>query len=438
MLKNSVATTGLSGAAPDQVAPRTAHWARRIVHAALARMRVGRLTIVDGDERTFGGTADGLATRIEVRHPRLYRDVLTNGVLGSAEAYIADAWRCTDLTSALRVFLQNESAMTELDARLGWLTRGLRRFGYWLHRNTRSGSKRNILAHYDLGNDFYRLWLDDSMTYSSGIYGTPNATLAEAQIEKYDQLCRKLDLQPSDHLLEIGTGWGGMALHAARHYGCRVTTTTISDKQHEWAVARVREAGLEDRITLLITDYRDLTGKFDKLVSIEMIEAVGWQYYDTYFAKCATLLKPSGRMAIQAITIADRYYEAAKREVDFIKKYVFPGSCIPSANAMYASAARCTDLTPIHSEDFAEDYAETLREWRTRFFAKLDEVRALGFGEDFIRMWEFYLCYCEAGFRERTIGVGQFVFSKPLDRPASRLRDISSHGRPESHTSLRS
>jgi cyclopropane-fatty-acyl-phospholipid synthase len=251
------------------------------------------------------------------------------------------------------------------------------------------------------------------MTYSCGIFERPDSTLTEASIEKLDRICRKLDLQPSDQLLEIGTGWGSFALHAAKHYGCRVTTTTISAQQFELAQQRIHAAGLEDRITLLSRDYRDLEGQFDKLVSIEMIEAIGWQYYPTFFRKCASLLKPDGAAVIQAITMADRYYEHAKRDVDYIKRYIFPGSCIPSIGAMTGAMARHADLTLAGLEDITSHYATTLEQWRMRFREQLPAVRELGFTEAFVRMWEFYLCYCEAGFRERSIGTVQMMLVKP-------------------------
>jgi len=290
---------------------------------------------------------------------------------------------------------------------------------HWMARNTRGGSSRNIQAHYDLGNDFFQLFLDPTMMYSSGIFEHLQMTLEEASIAKLERICRKLDLKPGDRVIEIGTGWGGFAMHAARHYGCHVTTTTISPSQHAMARERIAAAGLSEQIDLLLTDYRDLGtrgGQYDKLVSIEMIEAVGHHYYDTYFRQCSELLKPEGAMLLQAITIADQQYEVAKNSVDFIQRYIFPGSCIPSVTAISDSLARVTDLRLTHLEDIGPHYATTLRLWHDNFDAQLDAVRALGYPETFIRMWQFYLCYCEAGFIERVIGDAQLLLIKPQCR----------------------
>ncbi|MCA8941247.1 MAG: class I SAM-dependent methyltransferase, partial [Planctomycetes bacterium] len=286
-----------------------------------------------------------------------------------------------------------------------------------LRRNTKSGSKANIAAHYDLGNDFFERFLDPTMTYSSACFAHPGMTLEQASIEKLDRLCRKLDLKPDDHLLEIGTGWGSMAIHAARHYGCRVTTTTISRQQFELARERVRRAGLEDRIEVLERDYRDLEGEYDKLVSVEMIEAVGHEFLGDYMHACSARLKPDGVMAIQVITIQDQLYARAVREVDFIKRYIFPGSFIPSITAIGDAMAARTDLRMFHLEDMAPHYAETLRRWRGNLHANREEILALGsYDEAFLRLWDYYLCYCAGGFEERQLGVAQIVFTKPLCR----------------------
>jgi len=285
-----------------------------------------------------------------------------------------------------------------------------------LRDNTRHGSRQNIAAHYDLGNDFYATFLDRSMMYSAALFERPDATLQEAQTAKLERLCRKLDLKPSDHLLEIGTGWGGLALHAAREHGCRVTTTTISREQYDMSRRRVREAGLEQRIDVIFEDYRDLRGTYDKLVSVEMIEAVGHRWYDKFFGKCSELLKPDGLMALQAIVIDDRHYDEALKSVDFIQRHVFPGSTIPSVGAITSCAARVTDMHLVHHEDLTPHYARTLELWRERFFANMDRVRALGFDERFTRLWEYYLCYCEGGFSERQIGSVQMLYAKPMNR----------------------
>jgi cyclopropane-fatty-acyl-phospholipid synthase len=300
------------------------------------------------------------------------------------------------------------------------LESGMARFGgvllklaHWYRRNTRAGSQRNIHAHYDLGNELFQLFLDPTMMYSSAVFPRPDASLEEASLHKLDLVCRKLDLRPDDHLLEIGTGWGGLALHAARNFGCRVTTTTISRNQFDFATGRVRGAGLGDRVKVLARDYRDLTGTFDKLVSIEMIEAVGHRFLDGYFRICSERLKPAGRMLLQAIVIADRNFEQARRSVDFIQKYIFPGGALSSCGALLSSVSRTTDLQLAGFQDIGLDYARTLRIWRERFLGRLRDVQRLGYPDDFVRMWEWYLAYCEGGFRERAISAVQVVFDKP-------------------------
>jgi cyclopropane-fatty-acyl-phospholipid synthase len=305
----------------------------------------------------------------------------------------------------------------------GGLDRTWTQFKGWLARlahrrraNTKAGSRRNIAAHYDLGNDFYRLWLDDTLAYSSGVFTSPDASLRDASLEKFDRVCRKLELEPQDSVLEIGGGWGGFALHAAQHYSCHVTTTTISAAQHEVARERITAAGLGERVTLLQQDYRDIEGQFDKLASIEMIEAVGYQFFDDYFRQSGRLLRPDGSFVIQAIVMPERGYAQYLGSVDFIQRYVFPGGCLPSLGAMLDSVARTTDLRLVHVEDFASHYAETLRRWRWTFTHQLDRVRDLGYSEEFIRLWNFYLCYCEAAFEERAIGVLQIRWDKPERR----------------------
>ena len=295
-----------------------------------------------------------------------------------------------------------------------------RRVSHRLNRNSKTGSRRNIAAHYDLSNDFYELFLDETMTYSSGVFNDESATMRDASVEKYDRLCRKLDLSEQDHLLEIGTGWGGFSIHAAKNYGCRITTTTISAEQHRYAKERIQSEGLDGQIELLSKDYRDLNGVYDKLVSIEMIEAVGHQYLPTYFQQCSNLLKPNGLFAFQAITIPDQRYDSYRRSVDFIQKYVFPGGFLPSVGALSLAVGKYTDMHWIHYEDFAEHYATTLKNWREKLFENVAAVRELGMSDSFLRLWEFYLCYCEGGFREKQIGVAQVVLEKPENRrPAS-------------------
>jgi len=287
---------------------------------------------------------------------------------------------------------------------------------HWARRNTRRGSRRNIEAHYDLGNDFFRLFLDETMTYSCGVFEDEGTSLADAQRAKIDGICRKLNLQPADHLLEIGTGWGGFALHAATRYGCRVTTTTISRQQWEVATRRVHEAGLADRVQVLLADYRDLTGSHDKLASVEMIEAVGATFLNTFFERCGRLLRSGGRMVLQAITVPDGRYESYLRSVDFIRQDVFPGSSLVSVNAMNDAAARSTTLRPEAVDDLTPHYARTLREWRQRFLARLEDVRRLGYSEEFIRRWDLYLASCEAGFAEGTTGLAQVSYAREASR----------------------
>jgi cyclopropane-fatty-acyl-phospholipid synthase len=334
--------------------------------------------------------------------------------LGAGEAYMKGHWTCDDLPSLARILVRNVSTLDAMEtgpARLA--RRAAERVTAIARRNTRGGSRRNIAQHYDLSNDFFRLFLDESMMYSSAFYEREDASLEEAQIAKLDRVCRKLDLKAGDHLLEIGTGWGALAIHAARVYGCRVTTTTISAEQHRLSSERVVAAGLEDRIEVLLRDYRDIEGQYDKLVSIEMIEAVGHEYLDDYFRVCGERLAPDGVMLLQAITIADQHQEKHRASVDFIKAYIFPGSCLPSVTSMVSSATRSSDLRLADLEDLTPSYARTLRVWRDRFMGRVEDVRRLGFGPDFIRMWEYYLAYCEGGFEEGYLGCVHAAFTKP-------------------------
>lgn len=396
--------------------------AKRILLARLERLQHGRLILADGNERWRFGRPDGLfpaTITLRVRHAGLYTRLLVYGAVGFGDAYLDDYWECDDLTGLFELFLCNRRHIANIGPGMQWLVRPLQLLQGYLSRNTLKGSRRNIEAHYDLGNELFELYLDSTMMYSCGIFHHPQATLQEASEAKLERICRKLQLKPSDHLLEIGTGWGGFALYAARHYGCRITTTTISRQQYDYAQRRVREAGLEDRITLLFNDYRELTGSYDKLVSIEMIEAIGHRYFDTYFRKCSELLKPQGMMLLQSITIADQRYREARRSIDFIQRYIFPGGCLPSVAALGDVVARSTDMRIFHLEDIGPHYATTLRHWRERFRAQADKVRGLGYPERFIRMWEYYFCYCEAGFRQQSIGTVQLLLTKPQTRRAA-------------------
>jgi cyclopropane-fatty-acyl-phospholipid synthase len=393
--------------------------AKSLLLAQLNKIQHGRLRFLDGHiDRSFGAQTDigPFDVTLRVRDARFYSDAVFAGTTGAGEAYMRGYWDCDDLTGLVRLMVVNRELMNDVDSGWSRFSAPLLKTAHWLNRNTSAGSRRNIAAHYDLGNNFFELFLDETMAYSCGIFQTPDASLLEASTAKFDAACSKLKLTPGQHLLEIGTGWGGLAIHAARHYGCRVTTTTISREQYELAKERVARANLSDRITLLLDDYRDLRGEFDALVSIEMIEAVGHQYLDTYFRQCSALLRPHGAMLLQAITIRDQFYEQAKRSVDFIKRFIFPGSFIPSAQALLNSLARSTDLKMFHMEDIGPHYARTLRLWRERLLARRQEVRALGYPETFLRMWEYYLCYCEGGFEERQLGDVQMLLTKPRSR----------------------
>ena len=394
-------------------------WIKKAVLGRLSRVTQGELTILEGAEKhVFGRATEAFPVKavITVHDPRFYAMTAFGGSIGSGEAYMSGYWATDDLTAVVRIFVRNRAALEGMEKGLAYLTAPLQKLYHLIRDNTKEGSRKNISAHYDLGNDFYRLFLDPTMMYSCAVFPEENSTLEEASIEKLERICKKLELNPSDHLVEIGTGWGGLAIHAAKNYGCRVTTTTISKQQHYYARELIRREGLENKITLLFEDYRDLKGQFDKLVSVEMIEAVGHRHYDTYFGTCSRLLKPEGAMLLQAIVIADQYYENAKRNVDFIQRYIFPGSCIPSIGAISQAITRATDMRLFHLEDITPHYATTLRLWRERFFANIGQVRGLGYPETFIRMWEFYLCYCEGGFLERVIGDVHMIFTKPLSR----------------------
>lgn len=392
--------------------------ARRGLMAGLARLTEGSLTVSDsqGTRRFAQNVEPGFDVRVDVHNPRFYRRTALGGSLAAAESYLDGDWSCNDLTVLFRLLIRNPQTITDMDrgpARLtGWLTRVL----HYLRRNTPDGSRRNIEAHYDLGNDFFRLFLDETLMYSSGIFRGPDSTLNEASLEKLDVICRQLDLSPRDHLLEIGTGWGGFALHAAGQYGCRVTTTTISREQFELARDRIARAGLDQQVTVLLKDYRDLEGRYDKLVSIEMIEAVGHQYLSAFFRQCGRLLAPDGLMLLQSIVMNERVHARYLKSVDFIQKYIFPGGCLPSVLSLGQAIARASDLQMLRVEDFGPHYARTLRCWRERFHAELEAVRRLGYSERFIRMWEYYLCYCEAAFEERQTGVVQMLLAKPESR----------------------
>ena len=409
------------GATPGNAYSALDRMLRARLIASLTDLRGRPLRLVDALGSVVSGDAhdDAKPIILSVDDPAFYRAVAANGSVGAAEAYIDGLWRCDDLVGLVQVLVRNRDLLDRMEtgmARVGGLAmRGL----HALRRNTRVGARRNIAAHYDLGNAFFGLFLSPDLMYSSALFlKATDDTLEAASARKLDRICAKLRLQPGDRVVEIGTGWGGFALHAARNYGCHVTTTTISREQRALACARITEAGLQEQVTVLLEDYRDLRGTFDKLVSIEMVEAIGASQLDTYFRKIGSLLKPDGLALVQAITIEDHRYARALGSVDFIKRHVFPGSFIQSIAAMIAAKSRSSDMALTHLEDFGSSYARTLSAWRERFLARLPEVRAQGFDERFIRMWEFYLAYCEGGFRERSIGVAQLLLAKPDSRHA--------------------
>lgn len=401
-----------------------ADFAKAQILKRLQHLQTGELTVVDGAETHYFGkfdNSDAISAAVTVHDPRFYGEIAFGGSIGAGEAYMLGYWSADNLTNVIKLMCINQSVMDSLEGGYQWLTKPLLKVLHWLNSNTTEGSRKNIAAHYDLGNDMFALFLDPTMMYSSAIFDENTPTLKSASELKLKTICDKLDLKTTDHVVEIGTGWGGFAIYAARNYGCKVTTTTISTQQYELAKERVKAANLEHQITLLLEDYRDLAGQFDKLVSIEMIEAVGHQFYDTYFAKVGALLKPNGLALIQAITIADQRFESAKNSVDFIQRYIFPGSCIPSNTAMLDSVTKVSDLRLFDLEDIGPHYATTLKIWRENFFANIQSVRQLGYSEEFIKMWEFYLCYCEGGFAERALGDVHLLLAKPENRRAALI-----------------
>ena len=394
-------------------------FAKKIFLSKFSEIGHGKITLKEGhSEHNFGKDDPDfpLHVTITVHEPSFYSDVIFGGTVGSGEAYMARSWDCHQLTDLVRIILRNEHVLNSLDGGFGKLMLPLHKAFHFLHRNSLSGSRKNIGAHYDLGNEMFERFLDPTMMYSSGIFDQAEMTMEQASIAKQDRICQKLQLNEQDQILEIGTGWGGFAIYAAKYYGCNVTTTTISQQQFEYAEQKIKEAGLEDRITLLCEDYRNLTGQYDKLVSIEMIEAVGHAYYKNYFEHCSKLLKPEGMMLLQSITIADQRYQAAKKEVDFIQRYIFPGGSLPSVNVIAKNVTDHTDMRFYQLEDIGPHYATTLARWREQFFNNISQIKRLGYSETFIRMWDFYFCYCEGGFKENSIGTIQLLLTKPLCR----------------------
>ena len=405
---------------------RAGGWARALVHHRLGAIRSGKLYLHDArGETAFGDPAAGWEpVRVDVHDPRFYRRALLGGSLGVAESYMDGDWVANDLTALIRMFVRDLEVADGMERGLATVAGGFARLGDLWRRNTRAGSRRNIGAHYDLGNDFFALFLDETLTYSAGIFESAQTTMTDASRAKLDRICRKLALSPRDRVVEIGSGWGSFAVHAATRYGCHVTTTTISREQHAFVERLVGDRGLAERVRVLHCDYRDLRGRFDKLVSIEMIEAVGHAHLPRYFEVCAQLLHDHGEALIQAITMPEWRYSQYLRQSDFIRRYVFPGSCVPSLGAVLAAATGRAAFKPVHLEDIGPHYAQTLRRWRAAFEARADAVRALGFDDRFIRLWRFYLAYCEAGFEERYLGDVQLLLRKSGCRAAPVLGRI--------------
>ncbi|WP_434068882.1 class I SAM-dependent methyltransferase [Vibrio campbellii] len=399
--------------------------ARGVLFQCLQKMEIGCLTVIESfktetterSERfsTPNGEYNGepVAATIEVKHPGFYSRILQGGSIAAGEAYMDGWWDSPDLTALMKLMALNMRALDKLEEQGSWLTKLLYKLSHWSNRNSQENSRKNIHAHYDLGNNLYEAFLDTNMLYSSALYNEADDSLEQAQINKMDRLCQQLELKASDHVIEIGTGWGAMAIYMAEQYGCQVTTTTISEEQHAYAEQKIKERGLEDKVTLLKEDYRNLTGTYDKLVSIEMIEAVGKQFLPSYIKKCESLLKSGGLMAIQAITIADQRYDYYSNNVDFIQKYIFPGGFLPSVTSLTQATTKYSDLVTRDLFDIGLDYAKTLNEWHHRFNQAESEVRSFGYDDRFVRMWRYYLSYCEGGFLARTISAVHMTFQRP-------------------------
>ena len=362
--------------------------------------------------QSFGDKKSNEKAYIKISSDDFFTLIGSGGLNGAAEAYSLGLWECDEIVILIRILTKNKKLMTSFESGFAKLLNPVNKFIHFTRRNSVMGSKRNISAHYDLSNDFYKLWLDSTMTYSCAIFNNKNTSLEDASLEKLDRICRKINLNKNDHLLEIGTGWGSFSLHAAKKYGCSITTTTISDSQYDYALSKIREHNLSNKINLIKKDYRHLEGSYDKIVSIEMIEAVGHDNISTYMSKVSSLLKDNGIFALQGITYNDQNFDIYKNSVDFINKYIFPGACLISISQIMNSLKNHTDLILQDLEDITLHYAKTLNLWRENFHSSKEEIKELGFSENFIRLWDFYLVYCEAGFLEKNIGDYQFIFNK--------------------------
>lgn len=386
---------------------------KKLVYKQLSQINNASILIEDGDEIKRFGNSKSLIAKIKVISPSFYKNIIFGGSIGASESFIRGEWKSPNLTKVIQVFARNTEAQDKLESFFIFLLQPFFRVIHRLNQNTIKGSKKNISRHYDLSNDFFKLFLDKKMMYSSAIYKTKKTNLEDAAANKLNVICKKLKLKKSDHLIEIGSGWGGFAIFAAKNYGCKVTTTTISIEQYKFTKNRIREMGLAKQIRVLLKDYRSLRGQYDKLISIEMIEAVGHQFYDEYFSVISRLLKADGEALIQAITIKDQRYSHAIKSVDFIQKYIFPGSCIPSLTAIQNSLTNSTDLVINDVRDIGRHYAITLAHWRENFIKNKKNIRKLGFDEEFLRMWLFYFAYCEGGFEEKVISDVHLHITKP-------------------------
>ena len=387
--------------------------ARSLVFRQLKKIDTGYISIQEGNKKFSFGKKGNLSAHITVHDPRFYGALAFGGSIGVSEAFMQKFWSVNDLTKLIRIMAINQNAMDQLESLFNVFLKPILRCLHYLNQNSVKGSRINISKHYDLGNDFFSLFLDSTMMYSSAVFKNPQDSLYQGSMHKLEMICQGLELNAQDHVIEIGSGWGGFAIYAAQNFGCMVTTTTISKQQYLFVKQKIKDLKLTHKIKVLLSDYRHLKGQYSKLVSIEMLEAVGYQYYDTYFKVCSHLLKPDGIAFIQTITITDQRYEKAKHSVDFIQRYIFPGSCIPSLTALQNSITESSDLKIYQVRDIGDHYARTLALWRIAFFKRLSEVKALGFDDVFIRMWHFYLAYCEGGFKEKAISDIHLKLIKP-------------------------